>query len=231
MIYSLYKASPILVGGDGYTVSVEKTPIAGQPVISKYIEQPIYLGNITCNNQNPMVGGTLEDTQELFLELFPEYEDRIQDFTDEELTELINEELETLFNYADLDNEDVLDDFLYICTHPGVPSIFNERCSGILSTIHPRDLIDLQNQLAEIEEYHATQLPPTYDQAIDTLNENPLNPNEEDDSDEDYDEADEDEDDEADEEADEDEDDEADEEADEDVEADFLRRIEALKLD
>ena len=222
MIYSLYKASPIIVGGDGYTVSVEKPPIAGLPVISKYVEQPIYLGNITCNNQNPMVGGTLEDTKELFLEIFPEYENIIQDLTDEELTELINEEFETLFNYADLDNEDVLDDLLDICTHPGVPEIFKERCSGILSTIHPRDLIDLQNQLDEIEQSH-NQLP-TYDQAMNTLNENPFNPNEEDDSDED------DEDVEADEvEADEVEADEV--EADEDVEANFLRRIEALKLD
>lgn len=222
MLYFLYKASPILVGGDGYTVSVEKPPIAGQPVISKYIEQPIYLGNITCNNQNPMVGGTLEDTKNLFLEIFPDYENIIQDLTEEALTELINEEFETLFNYADLDNEDVLNDLNYICTHPGVPEIFNDRCSDILSTIRPLDLIDLQNQLAEIEQSH-NQLP-TYNQAMENVSENPFNPNEEDDSDEDYDEADE---------------DVAVEDvvavenvvADEDKEADFLRRIGALKLD
>ena len=52
-MYKLYKY-PILVGGDGYTVSVEKPPIVlGSPVYTRYVEQPIYFGSlINTNNTN-----------------------------------------------------------------------------------------------------------------------------------------------------------------------------------
>ena len=44
-MYKLYKYT-ILVGGDGYTVSVEKPPIVlGSPVYTRYVEQPIYFGS------------------------------------------------------------------------------------------------------------------------------------------------------------------------------------------
>jgi len=68
-MYKLYKY-PILVGGDGYTVSVEKPPIVlGSPVYTRYVEQPIYFGSLintnnanTCaSNVNNQTGGSGND--------------------------------------------------------------------------------------------------------------------------------------------------------------------------
>ena len=68
-MYKLYKY-PILVGGDGYTVSVEKPPIVlGSPVYTRYVEQPIYFGSLintnntnTCtSNVNNQTGGAGND--------------------------------------------------------------------------------------------------------------------------------------------------------------------------
>ena len=61
-MYKLYKY-PILVGGDGYTVSVEKPPIVlGSPVYTRYVEQPIYFGSLidtsnNCGTVNNQTGG------------------------------------------------------------------------------------------------------------------------------------------------------------------------------
>lgn len=62
-MFKLYKY-PILVGGDGYTVSVEKPPIVlGSPVYTRYVEQPIYLGSlINTNNTNTCVSNVNNQT-------------------------------------------------------------------------------------------------------------------------------------------------------------------------